>query len=542
MTVAASPTWQELCRHRKAVGRTTLRELFADEPNRAARLTFDAAGIHADLSKSLTTEVALDALLALARERGVERLRDAMFAGERVNTTEDRAALHVALRMPRGRSLLLDGRDVVRDVHEMLDRMADLAGGIADGSIRGATGRPFRTVVNVGIGGSELGPAMAVGALRRGTGVGLSARFVANVDPAEAIEAIEGLDPAETFIVVCSKTFTTAETMANARTLRAWIVAALGEAAVADHLVAVSANTAEAERFGINAARVFEVWDWVGGRTSLASASGLSAMLALGPEAFRALLGGMHRMDEHFREAPPEHNLPLLTGLLAVWYRGCFGAQTRAVLPYDRHLARFPAYLQQLAMESNGKSVTAAGEPVGADTGPVIFGEPGTNGQHSFHQLLHQGTALVPCDFIGFCRPLYPGTEAQHDVLLANLLAQSAALAFGRTADEVRAAGGVAERLVPHRVLPGNRPSTVLLLERLDPAALGALVALYEHDVLTQAAVWGINPFDQWGVEHGKALAGPLAAALAAGAGSAAGSDPSTDALLRHVRTARTSG
>lgn len=542
MTLADSPAWQELRLHRQAIGQTALRTLFAADPARAERLTLDAAGIHADLSKNLVTEDGVRALVALARDRGVEAARDAMFRGESVNTTEERAALHVALRMPRSRSLLLDGRDVVRDVHTVLDRMAAFGEAVTDGSRTGVTGQRFRNVINVGIGGSDLGPVMAYEALRHAANPALSFRFVSNVDPSDAIEAVRGLDPAATLVIVCSKTFTTIETMENARALRSWLVESLGQDAVSAHMVAASANEAEALRFGIAPDGLFGSWDWVGGRFSLAGSVGLSTMLALGSRGFMELLQGMHRMDEHFREAAPERNLPLLMGLLAVWYRDFFDAETRAVLPYDRYLARFPAYLQQLSMESNGKAVTAAGEPVGVDTGAVLWGEPGTNGQHSFHQLLHHGTALVPCDLIGFCRPVHGAEDERHDLLLANLLAQSAALAFGRSAEELRS-GGVPEGLVPHRVMRGDRPSTVLLLDRLDPGSLGSLVALYEHDVFTQAIVWGINPFDQWGVELGKEFAGRVAHDLSSAGGSIPdGHDPSTASLLRHLRAARAAG
>ncbi len=538
MAVTDHPAWQELRLQREAFGRTTLRELFATDPGRVDRLTFEAAGVHADLSKNLVTDGVTRALVELARATGVPESRDAMFRGEWVNTTEGRPALHVALRMPRERSVIVEGHDVVRDVHETLDRMERIATQVADGSARGATGSRFRTVVNVGIGGSDLGPVMTHEALGPRVDSALRFRFISDLDGSGVVEATRGLDPAETLIVVCSKTFTTRETLENARALRAWLVGALGEDAVASHFVAVTSDADSAGRFGIATDRVLALPDWVGGRHSLPGAVGLSTMLEIGPAAFRAFLAGMHRMDEHFREAPAATNLPLVLGLLGVWYRNFFGAQTLAVLPYDRHLSRFPAYLGQLAMESNGKSATAEGEPVEVETAPIVWGESGTNGQHSFHQLLHQGTALVPCDLIGFFRPVHEGTQPQRDLLNANLFAQSAALAFGLTAEEL-ADDGVALSEIPHRVMPGNRPSTVLLLDQLDPAALGSLIALYEHGVFTQATVWGINPFDQWGVEHGKRLADTIADDLASVDDPALGHDPSTDALIRRVRSSR---
>jgi glucose-6-phosphate isomerase len=535
--LADSLAWQALRRHHADVADLHLRELFAADPGRVERLTHSAAGIHADLSKHRVTAETIDLLLALAVERGVEARREAMFSGAHVNVTEDRAALHVALRMPRGRSLVVDGRDVVRDVHEVLDRMAQLADAVRSGAWRGATGRPIRNVVNVGIGGSDLGPAMAYDALRAHSRRDLTFRFVSNVDGTDVVEALRDLDPAETLAVVVSKTFTTAETMANARAVRAWLVEALGEDAVPRHVVAVSTNLEAVASFGIDPANALGFWDWVGGRYSLGSAVGLSTMLAIGPAGFRAMLDGFHAVDEHFRTAPLAENLPVLMGLLGVWYRGCFGAQTHAVLPYDAYLRRLPAYLQQLVMESNGKRVTVDGAPVGVETAPILWGEPGTNGQHSFHQLLHQGTTLVPCDLIAFARPSHPLGD-HHDQLVANMLAQAEALAFGRTADELRAEG-VADELVPHKVMPGNRPTTTLLLERLDPFGLGSLIALYEHVTFTQGALWDVDSFDQWGVELGKALAGRIVAELTAADPPTLDHDPSTNALVTRYRQLR---
>jgi glucose-6-phosphate isomerase len=540
-TLTGSSAWQALERHHAAVRGTHLRELFAADPGRVERLSFDAAGIRADLSKHRITAETVPLLLALAGERGVAARRDAMFRGVHVNRSEDRPALHVALRMPRSRSLVVDGRDVVRDVHEVLDRMAAFVTQVRAGERRGHTGRPLRAVVNIGIGGSDLGPAMAYEALRAYGARDMTFRFVSNVDATQLVESLRDLDPAETLVVVCSKTFSTIETMTNARSARRWLLDGLGgdEAAIARHVVAVSTNLEAVTEFGIDPANVFGFWDWVGGRYSMDSAIGLSTMLAIGPDAFHDLLAGFHAVDVHFQDTPAEANLPLLMGLLRVWYRDFFGAQTHAVLPYEQYLARFPAYLQQLVMESNGKHVTLDGKPVEADTAPVVWGEPGTNGQHSFHQLLHQGTALVPCDLIAFATPLNPLGE-HHVLLLANALAQAQALAFGRTAGELVAAG-VPEELVPHKEMPGNRPSTFLLLERLTPFALGSLVALYEHTVFTEGAVWGIDSFDQWGVELGKELAGVLAPVLA-------GDDPdreldsSTAALVDRIRSLQSPG
>ncbi len=537
-TLTRGAAWQALERHHAAVRDLHLRDLFAGDPERVERLSLVAAGIHADLSKHRITAVTLELLLALARERRVAEHRDAMLRGEHVNATEDRPALHVALRMPRSRSLVVDGRDVVRDVHEVLDRMAALADRVRSGEWRGQTGERIRAVVNIGIGGSDLGPAMAYEALREFSDRDVTVRFVSNVDATDLVEKLRGLDAAQTLVIVSSKTFTTVETMTNARGARQWLLDGLGgeETAIAKHVVAVSTNLEAVAAFGIDPANAFGFWDWVGGRYSMDSAIGLSTMIAIGPGGFRDLLGGFHAIDEHFADAPLEENLPLLMGLLDVWYRDFFGTQTHAVLPYEQYLARFPAYLQQLVMESNGKRVTLAGDPVEAGTAPVVWGEPGTNGQHSFHQLLHQGTVLVPADIIAFARASNPLGEHQ-ELLLANALAQAQALAFGRTAEELRAAG-VADELVPHKVMPGNRPTTFLLLERLTPFALGSLVALYEHAVFTQGAIWHIDSFDQWGVELGKELAVALAPSVADG-GTGPGVDPSTARLVSLIARLR---
>jgi glucose-6-phosphate isomerase len=534
-TLTDSPAWQALRRHQEAVRDLHLRDLFADDRGRADRLSLDAAGIHADLSKHRVTDETVSLLLRLANEREVAARRDAMFRGEHVNRTEDRPALHVALRMPRSSSLVVDGRDVVREVHDVLDRMAAFSTAVRDGEWRGHTGKPIRAVVNIGIGGSDLGPAMAYEALRAYSDRRMAFRFVSNVDATQLVEALRDLDPEETLVIVSSKTFTTIETMTNARSARQWLLDGLGgdEQAIARHVVAVSTNLEAVAEFGIDPANAFGFWDWVGGRYSMDSAIGLSTMVAIGPEAFADMLAGFHAIDCHFAEAPAERNLPFLMGLLRLWYRDFFGTQTYAVLPYEQYLALFPAYLQQLVMESNGKHVTLHGDPVGVDTAPVVWGEPGTNGQHSFHQLLHQGTTVVPCDLIVFATSLNPLGD-HHVLLLANALAQAQALAFGRTAEELRAAG-VPEALVQHKEMPGNRPSTLLLLERLTPFALGSLVALYEHTVFVEGAVWGIDSFDQWGVELGKELAGALAPVLG-GASPERPLDASTGALVERIR------
>ena len=535
----ASPAWQALTAHRDAIAATHLRQLFAADPGRGERLTLTAAGVHLDYSKHRVTDETLRLLVELAGQSGLRARIDAMFAGEKINETERRAVLHVALRAPRGAEIRVDGEDVVPGVHAVLDAMSAFADRVRGGEWRGHTGRRIRNVVNIGIGGSDLGPVMAYEALRHYSAREMNFRFVSNVDGTDFAESVRDLDPAETLFVVASKTFTTLETMTNARTARAWSIAGLGgdPAAVAKHFVAVSTNAEEVAKFGIDTANMFGFWDWVGGRYSMDSAIGLSTMLAIGPDAFREMLAGFHEMDEHFRHAPFERNLPVLMGLLALWYNDFFGAQTVAVLPYDQYLKRFPAYLQQLTMESNGKRVRLDGAPVGCDTGPIYWGEPGTNGQHSFYQLIHQGTRLVPCDFILFAQTLNPLGE-HHDLLAANVFAQGEALAFGKTAEELRAEG-VPEWLVPHRTFPGNRPSSTLLLERLTPAALGRLVALYEHAVFVQGVVWGINPFDQWGVELGKVLAKRIEPELVPGVDPC--HDSSTNALIRRYRQLRDS-
>ena len=531
--------WVALERHFDAIHGRHLRDLFAADPERGERLVAEGAGFYLDYSKNRVVDETLELLRDLARERGVEKRREAMFAGERINVSEDRSVLHVALRMPRGRSLLVDGADVVKQVHEVLDRMAAFAERVRSGEWTGHTGKAIRNVVNVGIGGSDLGPRMAYEALRHHSRRDMSFRFVSNVDGTDFAEATRDLDPAETLFVISSKTFTTLETMTNARTAREWALAGLGgeEGAVAKHFVAVSTNADGVAEFGIDTDNMFGFWDWVGGRYSMDSAIGLSTMLAIGPERFAELLAGFHSMDEHFREAPLERNLPVVLGLLAVWYADLFGAETCAVLPYDQYLHRFPAYLQQLTMESNGKHVTLDGGRVDYDTGAIYWGEPGTNGQHSFYQLLHQGTRLVPCDFIGFMRSLNPLGE-HHDLLVSNVFAQGEALAFGKTAEEVRAEG-TPEAVVPHRVMEGNRPSNTILAERLDPHTLGALVALYEHSIFVQGAIWGIDSFDQWGVELGKQLARAIVPELRAPEEPELRHDSSTNALIRRYRAAR---
>jgi len=530
--------WGQLQSHFEQIRGQTLRELFDADPERGERLVADGAGLFLDFSKNRISDETLMLLGELARERGVEERREAMFAGEHINTSEDRAVLHVALRMPRERSLVVDGVDVVKEVHETLDRMAAFSERVRSGEWRGHTGKPITAVVNVGIGGSDLGPKMAYEALKHYSRREMTFRFVSNVDGTDFAEATGDLDPEETLFVLSSKTFTTLETMTNAHTARDWALAKLGdEAAVAKHFVAVSTNEAGVTEFGIDADNMFGFWDWVGGRYSMDSAIGLSTMLAIGPAQFGEMLAGFHAMDEHFRETPSGANLPMLLGLLAVWYGDFFGAQTCAVLPYDQYLHRFPAYLQQLTMESNGKHVTLDGAHVDYDTGAIYWGEPGTNGQHSFYQLLHQGTRLVPADFIGFYQSNNP-LGRHHDLLMSNVFAQPEALAFGRTAEEV-AAEGTPEAVVPHKVMEGNRPSNVILAERLTPETLGTLVALYEHSVFTQGAVWGINSFDQWGVELGKKLAQAIIPELESGEEPKLHHDSSTNALIRRYRHAR---
>ena len=540
MTDTARPTetqaWQALKAHYEEIKDAHLRQLFADDPTRAESFTAEGAGLHLDFSKNRLTAKTIQLLLQLARERGVEDRRDAMFRGEKINLTEKRAVLHVALRAPKGASIVLDGVNVVPQVHAVLDKMTEFSNRVRSGAWLGHTGRRIKNVINIGIGGSDLGPVMAYEALKHYSDRALTFRFVSNIDGTDFAEAVQGLDPAETLFIVSSKTFTTLETMTNAHTARAWSLAGLGgdEKSVAKHFVAVSTNTGEVAKFGIDTANMFEFWDWVGGRYSMDSAIGLSTMLAVGPDNFRAMLDGFHQMDEHFRRAPFEGNLPVLMGLLAVWYNNFFGAQTVAVLPYDQYLKRFPAYLQQLTMESNGKHVTLEGKAVDYQTGPIYWGEPGTNGQHSFYQLIHQGTRLIPCDFIAFGQPLNP-LGRHHDMLLANVFAQAEALAFGKTPEEVKTEG-TPDWLVPHRVFEGNRPSNTILVERLTPATLGKLVALYEHSVFTQGAIWNIDSFDQWGVELGKALAQRIIPELESPGEPQLRHDSSTNTLIRRYR------
>ena len=531
--------WAALEKHVATIEGSHLRDLFAADPERAERLTVEAAGIFLDYSKNRVTDETLTLLLDLAAEAGVAARRDAMFAGERINITEDRSVLHVALRMPRGSSLVVDGVDVVEEVHAVLDRMAAFSRAVRSGEWTGFTGAPIRNIVNIGIGGSDLGPVMAYRALRHASRRDMTFRFVSNIDGTDFVEATRDLDPAETLFVVCSKTFTTLETMTNAATARQWLLDGLGgdESGVARHFVAVSTNLEGVSEFGIDPANAFGFWDWVGGRYSMGSAIGLSTMLAIGPEGFERLLAGFHAMDEHFRKAPLAENMPVLMGLLGVWYADFFGSQTAAVLPYDQYLERFPAYLQQLTMESNGKSTRIDSSPVAVDTGSIYWGEPGTNGQHSFYQLIHQGTRLIPCDFICFTSSLNP-VGNHHDLLVANVFAQAEALAFGKTAEEV-AAEGTPGWLVPHRTFAGNRPSNVLMAERLTPEVLGALVALYEHSVFVQGVIWSINSFDQWGVELGKVLAQRIVPELESADEPELTHDASTNALIRRYREQR---
>ena len=537
------PEWQALQQHCNRVATLHLRELFAADPQRGERLVTEAVGLYFDYSKQRITDETLRRLRELATARDLRGRIAAMFRGERINTTEHRAVLHVALRAPRDAHILIDGHDVVPDVHEVLDRMATFADAVRGGTWKGHTGKPIRNVVSVGIGGSDLGPVMAYEALRDYSRRDMRFRFVSNVDGVAFAEAVRDLDAAETLFIVCSKTFTTLETLTNAHAARAWCVAALGDdSAVARHFVAVSTAAVEVEKFGIDTANMFGFWDWVGGRYSMDSAIGLSTMIAVGPDNFRAMLAGFHAMDEHFRNAPFEANLPVLMGLIGLWNANFLDAATVAVLPYEQYLKRFPAYLQQLTMESNGKHVTLDGAHVDYATGPIYWGEPGTNGQHSFYQLIHQGTRLVPCDFIGFGQTLQPvpaqGGGDQHDLLIANLIAQGEALAFGKTAEEVRAEG-TPEALVPHRSFEGNRPSTTILAERLTPFALGSLIALYEHSVFVQGVIWDIDSFDQWGVELGKQLARATIAELVAKDEPKLAHDSSTNALIRRYRELR---
>jgi glucose-6-phosphate isomerase len=539
MGISDSAEWQALAEHHREVGDRHLRDLFAEDPGRGTDLTVRAGDLYLDYSKNRLTRETVRLLAALAEQAGLRERTEAMFSGQHVNSTEDRAVLHVALRDPRTRDLDVDGQDVRHDVHEVLGRMADFADRVRSGEWTGHTGERIRAVVNIGIGGSDLGPAMAYTALRDWSDRSLAFRFVSNIDPTDLAEATRDLDPATTLFIVASKTFTTQETLTNAKEARRWLVEGLGgdEKAVAKHFVAVSTNAEKVAEFGIDTANMFGFWDWVGGRYSFTSAIGLSLMVAIGPEQYRELLDGFHNVDEHFRTAPYEENLPALLGLISVWYVDFFGAQSQAVLPYSQYLARFPAYLQQLCMESNGKSVTLDGSPVDVPTGEIVWGEPGTNGQHAFYQLLHQGTVLVPADFLAFAQPNHD-LDGMHDLFLANFLAQPRALAFGRTAEEV-AAEGTAEAVVPHKVMPGNRPSNAIVAPKLTPSVLGQLVAAYEHRVFTQGVVWGINSFDQWGVELGKVMANQLAPKLQSEAAPDYDADSSTNELVRLLREGR---
>jgi len=541
MTATISPLtqrkgWKALVTHHRTARKWHLRTLFAKSPKRGERMTAEAAGLFLDYSKNRVTGRTVKLLVELAEESGLRDRIDAMFRGDKINLTEDRAVLHVALRAPKDATFLVDGKNVVPEVHAVLDKMAEFAGRVRSGVWTGHTGKRIRNVVNIGIGGSDLGPVMAYEALRHYSERGMTFRFVSNVDGIDFVEATRDLDPAETLFIVSSKTFTTLETMTNAESARDWLLSGLGgdKQAVAKHFVAVSTNAEKVSEFGIDTANMFAFWDWVGGRYSMCSAIGLSTMLAIGPDNFRALLNGFHQMDEHFRTAPFEQNLPVLMALLGIWYNDFFGAQTTAVLPYEQYLKRFPAYLQQMTMESSGKSVTLDGMAVDYDTGAVYWGEPGTNGQHSFYQLIHQGTRLIPCDFIAFGQALAP-LGRHHDILMANVFAQSEALAFGLTPEQVRAEG-VPDWLVPHRVFEGNRPSNTILAERLTPAVLGALVALYEHSVFTQGAIWNVGSFDQWGVQLGKVLAQRIVPELESKEAPALTHDSSTNSLIRRYR------
>ncbi|MBB5780705.1 glucose-6-phosphate isomerase [Nonomuraea jabiensis] len=535
--ITQSQEWAALGKHHEELAGRRLRELFAEDPGRAGRMTVTAGDLFLDYAKQRATGETIDLLVALAERAGLRERIAAMFGGEHINVSEDRAVLHVALRLPRAAELVVDGQDVVADVHAVLEKMSAFADRVRSKEWKGATGKPIETVVNIGIGGSDLGPAMAYEALRDYADAGVAARFVSNIDPADITGNLAGLDPATTLFVVSSKTFTTLETLTNARVARGWLVEALGEDAVSKHFVAVSTNAAKVAEFGIDTDNMFGFWDWVGGRYSYDGAIGLSLMIAIGPERFREMLAGFHTIDEHFRTAPFEANMPVLMGLLGIWYTDFFGAETRAVLPYSQRLHRFPAYLQQLTMESNGKSVRADGTPVAAATGEIFWGEPGTNGQHAFYQLLHQGTRLVPADFIGFAEP-FEDREGMHDQLTANLLAQTSALAFGKTAEEI-AAEGTPPEIVPHKVMPGNRPTSTILAPKLTPSTLGQLVALYEHIVFVEGTIWGVDSFDQWGVELGKKMALDLAPALTSEEPPTELPDASTEQLVRKYRELR---
>lgn len=541
--ITATPAWEALSRHHDDVAATDLRSLFGEDPARGTELAVTVGDLYIDYSKHRVTRETLTLLLDLARAAGLEAKRDAMFSGEHINTSEDRAVLHTALRLPRDAELTVDGQDVVADVHEVLDRMGEFTDRLRSGDWRGATGERITTVVNIGIGGSDLGPVMVDQALRHYADAGISARFVSNVDPADLVAKLAGLDPATTLFIVASKTFSTLETLTNATAARRWLTEALGDAAVSKHFVAVSTNAKLVDEFGIDTDNMFGFWDWVGGRYSVDSAIGLSVMAVIGKERFAEFLAGFHLVDEHFRTAPLEANAPVLLGLIGLWYNNFFGAETRAVLPYSNDLARFAAYLQQLTMESNGKSVQADGSPVTTSTGEIFWGEPGTNGQHAFYQLLHQGTRLIPADFIGFSEPTddlptADGTGSMHDLLMSNFFAQTQVLAFGKTADEI-AAEGTPSNVVPHKVMPGNRPSTSILATKLTPSVVGQLVALYEHQVFVEGVIWGIDSFDQWGVELGKTQAKALLPVITSDESPAAQSDSSTDALVRRYRAER---
>jgi glucose-6-phosphate isomerase len=531
--------WKALQSHYKAIRDTHMRTLFAEDPGRGERLTVEGAGLFLDYSKNRITDETIKLLLQLAEESGLKRRIEAMFNGEKINITENRAVLHVALRAPKDQIILVDGKNVVPEVHAVLNKMSDFSNRVRSGEWKGHTGKRIRNVVNIGIGGSDLGPVMAYEALKYYSERSMTFRFVSNVDGNDFAEAVLDLDPAETLFIVSSKTFTTLETMTNAHSARNWFLERMGgdESAIAKHFVAVSTNAGEVSRFGIDTANMFGFWDWVGGRYSMDSAIGLSTMLAIGPDNYRAMLDGFHQIDEHFRNTPFERNLPVLMGLLGIWYDDFFGAQTVAVLPYEQYLKRFPAYLQQLTMESNGKHVTLAGTKVDYATGPVYWGEPGTNGQHSFYQLIHQGTSLIPCDFIAFSQALN-NVGRHHDILIANVFAQAEALAFGKTAEQVKA-DGTPDWLVPHRVFEGNRPSNMILIDRLTPAVLGKLVALYEHSVFTQGTIWQINSFDQWGVELGKALAQRIIPELESPTDPELNHDSSTSHLIQRYRSSK---
>jgi glucose-6-phosphate isomerase len=537
--MAVRQAWDDLTAHYKDIRDVRLQNLFADDPKRGTRLTAEAVGLYFDYSKNRINDKTLELLIRLARESGLQERIEAMFRGDKINITEKRAVLHTALRAPRDATILVDGQNVVPEVYAVLDRMADFCTRLRTGEWKGHTGKRIRNVVNIGIGGSDLGPVMAYEALKHYSERSMTFRFVSNVDGTDFVEAVGDLDPSETLFIISSKTFTTLETMTNAQTARAWCLAGLGndETAVAKHFVAVSTNAAGVQKFGIDSANVFEFWDWVGGRYSMSSAIGLSTMAAIGPDNFHAMLSGLHEMDEHFRTTPLERNLPVIMGLLAVWYNDFFGAETAAVLPYEQYLKRFPAYLQQLTMESNGKHVTLDGKRVTHQTGPIYWGEPGTNGQHSFYQLIHQGTRLIPCDFIAFAHALNP-VGRHHDILIANVCAQAEALAFGKTAEQVKA-DGTPDWLVPHRVFEGNRPSNTIFADRLTPETLGKLVALYEHSVFTQGVIWNIDSFDQWGVELGKVLAQRIIPELDSQAEPDLSHDSSTNNLIRYYRKSK---